>query len=275
MIENSNRKLSRHPSVGKPLSGFAGLLMSACLVAVMTLWATSSPFSPVSQNSYVEADHKPVPMLQKVKDAFALSESVLPSPTVGPVDAQVQQQSPPVLSATITGVYEEATADEVARMEHKHALQHEDRTAWRSFRRQESMLVNKPLVRAMELPLRENLALDASNLPEVHFASAGPQPLPLQIDNHESEIVPRLPIQLSSSEETVNEKEEQPLPIAAVEPPARFADEQPPARVATLSDSLPYIAPFGNPQFRNQSTTRVLPIVPVERSKESWETGLY
>lgn len=272
MSANSNRKLSRHPSVGKPLSGLAGLFMSACLVALMTVWATSSPFSPLSEHSNVETAYEPVSILRKVKDAFALSESVLPSPTVEPVTYEVPPNAPPALAETAIGVSEPTGAGELTELEEQHALQLDDRTAWRSFRRQGSMLVNKPVVRGMELTLRENVAEDTSDLPEVHYAAADPQPLQIQAEPSDFLEIPRLPTQLSLAiDDSSNiQQEEQPKLTPSTDPPASVVADQPPARVATLSDSLPYISPFGN-----QNTTGVLPSVPAEPSKMSWETGLY
>lgn len=282
--------------------------MSACLVAVMTVWATSSPFSPLSQQSTVETDYKPVSMLEKVKDVFAMSDSVLPSPTKEPVAYQLQSESPPAFSATITGVYAEPDTNELTQLEKTHALQQQDRTAWLSFRRQGSMLVTKPIVAAVELPSRKDVAMETTDLPEVHFASADPRPMQLQIDQPELETIPKLPTQLSAAVDKSSVKEKEPpariatrnigsysslsldkifdkaaqptligtepspARVAQKEPSAPVAKEQPPARVATLSDSFPYIAPFGN-----QNTTTVLPIVPTQPlpQQRSWETGLY
>lgn len=216
-----HRRSSRRP---KTLFGATGLFMSTCLVAVMTLWATSSPFSPLSQHSNVETAHEPVSMLQKVKDALALSDSVLPSPTIEPIEDQVQHQAPPALTATITGVYEETDADELSQMEESHALQQEDRSAWLSFRRQNSMLVAKPIVRAPELPLRNTVATEATNLPEVHFASADPHPMSLLIDRNEMETVPRLPTQINLAVDSSSVGQvEQPQPIVAEQPRPHIA----------------------------------------------------
>ena len=198
--------------------------MSTCLVAVMTLWATSSPFSPLSQHSNVETAQEPVSMLQKVKDALALSDSVLPPPTIEPIEDQAQQQAPPILTATVTGVDAEPDVDKLSAMEASHALQQEDRSAWLSFRRQNPMLVTKPIARTPELPLGNNVASETTNLPEVHFASADPRLMSLLIDGNEMETVPRLPNQLNLAinQNSVKE-EEQPKPIAKQQPRARIA----------------------------------------------------
>ena len=278
--------------MGKPLSGLAGLLTSTSLVAVMTVWATSSPFSPLNHDSRVdETTNEPVPMRKKVKAVFALSDSILPSPTIESAAYEVQQQSPMVLKETTTSASQQTEADELTRLEKAHALQQEDRSAWRSFHRQESKLVAKPIVRALELPLRENVAMKTSDLPEVHFASAVPQALPqalpLQIDNRNLKMIPRLPTQLrlAIDNDSIKEQAEQPKPIAAVEPPVGITAQQPAALVATLLDEVPYIAPLGDqnttpvlpikPTERSEPTEQSEPIKPSERSRESWETGLY
>jgi len=217
-----NRRPSRRP---KPLFGAVGLFTSTCLVAVMTLWATSSPFSPLSQQSNVETTDKPVSMLQKVKDAFALSDSVLPSPTIEPIEDQVQHQAPPALTARITGVYAETNVDESSPMEESHALQQEDRSAWRSFRRQNSMLVTKPIARAPKLPMRNNVGTEAANLPEVHFASADPRQMSLLINSNEMGTVPSLPNQIDLAIDKSSLKDE--------EQPKLTVKEQPQARIAT------------------------------------------
>ena len=274
--------------MGKPLSGLAGLLTSTSLVAVMTVWATSSPFSPLNHDSRVdETTNEPVPMRKNVKAVFALSDSILPSPTIESAAYEVQQQSPMVLKETTTSASQQTEADELTRLEKAHALQQEDRSAWRSFRRQESKLVAKPIVRALELPLRENVAMKTSDLPEVHFASAVPQALPLQIDNRNLKMIPRLPTQLrlAIDNDSIKEQAEQPKPIAAVEPPVSITAQQPAALVATLLDEVPYIAPLGDqnttpvlptePIKPTEPTEPIKPIKPSERSRESWETGLY
>jgi len=306
-----HRRSSRRP---KPLFGATGLLMSACLVAVMTLWVTSSPFSPLSQQSNVETTDKPVSMLQKVKDAFALSDSVLPSPTKEPIEDQVQHPSPPALTARITGVYAETNVDESSPLEESHALQQEDRSAWRSFRRQNSMLVTKPIARAPKTTLRNNEGTEAANLPEVHFASADPRPMSLLINRNEMGTVPSLPNQfdLAIDKSSVSEEEqpkliateqpparvatrsigsyssigiekifsnkEQPIPNATEQPAARVAKEQPPA--ITSPDQPPArfatrpVHPYVAP-FRNNQPNRVFEFSPNVPPKESWETGLY
>lgn len=231
----------------------------------MTVWATSSPFSPLSQQSDVETAHEPFLMLQKVKEAFAVSDSVLPSPAIKPAVVQPLRLSLPAPTATITGVSEQIDSDKLTQLEETHALQLEDRAAWLSFRRQEPLLVTKPVVRAFELPLKEDVATEATDLPEVHFASGNPRQLPMQIDDPELETLPRLPTQLDLAIEDNSDM----LKPQAVQP-ALIQTEQPPARLATLPVPYHYIDPFGN---NNVSGAPVFsPSLP---QKRSWETGRY
>lgn len=275
MSANSNRQFSRRPSVGKTISRAAGLLTSACLVAVMTVWATSSPFSPLSPQSDVEtareSSSEPFLMLQKVKNAFAVSDSVLPSPTIKPEVVQLQEQIPPALTETGIDVSEQIDSDELTQLEKAHALQQEDRTAWLSFRRQEPLSVTKPVARTFELPLKEDMAMEAADLPEVHFASGEPLPLPMQINQPDSEAVPQLPTQLTlTSNKSSDMSKEEAQPIKDEVQPTSIATEQPPARVATLPVPYQYITPFGN-----TSTSGTPAISPTLPEKKSWETGLY
>ena len=250
MSVTSNRQFSRRPSVGKPLSGAVGLLLSVCLVTALTIWATSSPFSPLSPKPEVESAYDPVPMLQKVKDAFTLSESVLRSPSLEPVASQFQSETSTVLAQTISDDSDLAALAELTQLEKSHKLQQEDRSAWLSFSRQDSLSATKPVVRSDLQSLREVLASNVNELPEVHFASADPHPKPLLTDQPALEEIPRLPTQES---------------VVGKSP----VKETRPTRVATLPEHRRYVAPNG------KNNTSALELAPSLPPRKSWETGQY
>ena len=262
-----HRQLSRRPSTVGALSRATGLLMSVGLVAVMTIWATSSPFSPLSQQSDVETVSEPFSMLQKVKEAFAVSDSILPSPTVEPLEDQLQPQVPIDLAEETNDISDQTDAAELTRQERKHTLQEEDRTAWLSFPRQESLLLTKPVARAVKLPLKEDLVMEAAQLPEVHFASAEPQLVESQVEEVELEaITPSPPMLLSLSQDESSEQ---------VEEPALVVDNEQPQRIAKLPE-LPQIVPVENKiPINGVPINGILQSTPVLPQKNSWEIGRY
>jgi len=250
------------------------MLISTCMVAVMTLWATSSPFSPLSQQSYVEPDYQPVSMPQKVTNTFALSESVLLTPTLEPPTYPLQDEIRPPMTASITRVVEQTDADGLTHKEKTHAMERDDRNAWQTFRRQESLSMTKPILRATELPLRENVAMEASTLPEVHFTSADPRPFLPKPNQIELETAPKLPTQLSLTTDKSSTEEEQPSSNTAGNPAVRIANLPVPP--------LPYVSPFGFQSAPRviQSGPRVIqsaPTLPQQyfSQQRNWETGLY
>jgi hypothetical protein len=227
----------------------------------MTVWATSSPFSPLSKHANTEPAHEPAPLLQTVQNLFAVSDSVLPPSVVRPAVLKIDNQSQSSRSEETEDVSERTDANEHSNLEETYALRQQDRAAWLSFQRQDSFLTTKPVLDAFELPKNGNVAIEEVDLPEVHFASVGPEPVQVSSKEIELETVPQLPIQSTLPDEEVSIKEEQPKSVL---------EEAPPARIANLPE-IPYIAPFGTPNLQNS-----VPATPPSTSQQkSWETGLY
>ncbi len=193
-------------------------------------------------------------MTQSVQNAFDVSESVLPSRVVESRSYEVRSESSPTISEVKTSVSGQPD-DELTHREETHERQKDDRLAWLSSRRQDSLLATKPVARTFELPLREEMVTESPNLPEVHFASTDPRPLPMQPDHREMKRIARLPNQLSHQIDNgkVN---------------------QPEAAKASALPALSKTSPLGQ-----QKMASVLDVEPKKSPslppKKSWEIGRY
>ena len=244
--------------------------MSTCLVVFMTVWASSSAFSPLSQNALYEPAAEPASLLEKVKGIFALSESILPSKSVKVTALQTQPiESPPSTETTIRFA-DQAYIDEFTRLEKIYALQTADRNAWRVFHRQDATLLSEAASKSRSAPLEQAVTLRASDLPEVHFASDQPQPSLVpspsavdQFDQYQETLPDRLASR-SNDIDAASSFDSQDLATAGV--------SQMPTNLTTNDSERGQqnISPSGD-----RNAIGLLELKTELPLKESWETGRY
>ncbi len=243
-----------------------GMVTSAFLVAGLTLWATSSPFSPLGMRQQRVADSPGYYSVRKATEAprsmiqgYELSESILPAQDIAAVAYEAATGTDGVLSLKVRSRTDQQSDLQFESLStpnnlQTHAQRQDDRLAWQTYRRQDALLASKPIE---VIQTRTTAAVNVADLSEVHFTNRKYSSVPERVSNLELLKSSRIP----HRERGLSRQESAP--------------DQQPVRTAILPIQRRYVAPYGNQNVTNLPVQAMPLQQKNSQQKSSWQTGQY